>query len=97
MEWCKAHTRAHRWKEEVSLLFEEMWRTLLFFEWHTKWWTERTSAIATTDEALTEGCRAYAEHQADLRCQIGGSFAHMWRDMQHLLDIANADSVSSPS
>ena len=95
VEWCKAWARAHRWQEEVKLLFKEMQRTLLFLEWHAKWWTERIGAIATTDEALSEGYRAYAECQAALRGQIGGSFAHMWRNTQHLLDVANAD-VSLP-
>ena len=60
-----------------------------------QWWTERIGAIATTDEALSEGYRAYAERQAALWGQIGGSFAHMWRNTQHLLDVANAD-VSLP-
>ena len=83
VEWCKARARAHCWQEEVKLLFEEMQRTLLFLEWHAKWCTERIGAIVTTDEALSEGYRAYAEHQVALRGQIGGSFAHMWRNMQH--------------
>jgi len=97
VEWCKACARTHRWQEEVELLFEEMQRTLLFLEWHAKWWMEHTSAIATTDEALSEGRRAYAECQAELWRRIGGSFAHMWKDTQHLLDVANGNSVSSLS
>lgn len=96
MEWCKAHAHAHHWQEEVKLLFEEMQRTLRFLEWHAKWWTECAGAIVTTDEALSEGCCAYAERQAALRHQIRGSFAHMWRDTHHLLDLANGDS-SVPS
>ena len=87
----------HHWQEEVELLFEEMKQTLLFLERHAKWWTERVSAMATTDEALSEGCHAYAKHQAELQQQIRGSFAHMWRDMQRLLDVANANNVSLPS
>ncbi|KIM62429.1 hypothetical protein SCLCIDRAFT_24966 [Scleroderma citrinum Foug A] len=96
VEWCKARARAHRWQEEVKLLFEEMQWTLLFLEWHAKWWMERIGAVATTDEALSEGHRAYTECQAELWHWIGGSFAHMWRNMQLLLDVANTDSVSLP-
>ncbi|KIM60068.1 hypothetical protein SCLCIDRAFT_26859 [Scleroderma citrinum Foug A] len=97
VEWCKARARTHHWQEEVKLLFEEMQRTLRFLEWHAKWWTERTSAIVTTNKAVSEGHHAYAEHQAELWHQIGWSFAHMWRDTQRFLDVANAGSVSSPS
>lgn len=90
VEWCKARARAHRWEEEVRLLFEEQQRTLRFLEWHASWWMERASAITTSDEALSEGRRAYAERQANLRLQIRGSFSHMWKDTRKFLHLADA-------
>ena len=81
--------RAHRWEEEVVLLFEEMQRTLRFLEWHGKWWMDRTGTIVTTDKALSEGRRAYAECQAELRDQIRRSFSHMWRDANRFLELAD--------
>jgi len=95
VEWCKARAHAHRWEEEVKLLIEEQQRTLRFLEWHASWWMERASAITTSDEALSEGRRAYAERQANLRLQIQGSFAHMWRDTQKFIDLADAQCVST--
>ncbi|KAI6003269.1 hypothetical protein F5J12DRAFT_783695 [Pisolithus orientalis] len=40
------------------------------------------------------GCHAYAECQAELQHQLTRSFADMWKDTQHFLDVANAYSVS---
>ena len=77
-------------------MFEEMQRVLRFLDWHTKWWMER-STIASIDRILSDGHQVYAEHQAELRCQISTSFAHTWRDTQHFLNIANTDSASLQS
>jgi len=85
----------HHWEEEVKLLIEEQQHTLQFLEWHASWWMERASAIMTSDEALSEGHRVYAERQANLCLQIQGSFAHMWRDMQKFIDLADAQCVST--
>ncbi|KAI6156579.1 hypothetical protein BKA82DRAFT_4325506 [Pisolithus tinctorius] len=97
VEWCKARACTHRWEEEVRLLFEEKQRTLQFLEWHANWWMGRASAIATGDKALSDGCHAYAEHQAELRHQLTRSFADMWKDTQRFLDVADAYSVSPSS
>jgi len=94
VEWCKARARAHRWEEEVRLLFEEQQRTLRFLKWHAIWWMDRTNTIETSDKALAEGRRAYAVHQAELCCQIRRSFAHTWKDTQCFLDLADSYSVS---
>ena len=94
VEWCKARACAHRWEEEVRLLFEEMQHTLRFLEWHANWWMERHSTITASDEALSEGHHAYAVHQAELHCQIAGSFSHTWRDTQSFLDFADTHVVS---
>lgn len=94
VEWCKAHACAHCWEEEVRLLFKEQQHTLRFLEWHASWWMDCTSTIITSDEALSKGCRAYAEHQANLWLQIQQLFAHMWRDTQNFLDFVDTCSVS---
>ena len=94
VEWCKARARAHRWEEEVRLLFEEKKRTLRFLEWHANWWADHTS-IMITDQTLSKGYHVYAERQVELRCRIGMSFADMWGNMQHVWDVADGRSVSS--
>ncbi|TDL14200.1 hypothetical protein BD410DRAFT_691972, partial [Rickenella mellea] len=38
IEWTKTRARAQRWDEEVTLVFEEMRRTLAFFEWRARFW-----------------------------------------------------------
>ena len=48
-----------------------------------------------TDQTLSEGYRAYAERQAELRRRIGMSFADMWGNVQHVWDVADDRSVSS--
>ncbi|KAI6009436.1 hypothetical protein F5J12DRAFT_905029 [Pisolithus orientalis] len=95
VEWCKAHACTHHWEEEVRLLFEEKQHTLQFLEWHANWWMGCASAIATGDKALSNGCHAYAEHQAELQHQLTRSFADMWKDTQCFLDVANAYSCHS--
>ena len=89
IEWCRAQAQAHRWEEEVALLFEEMQRMLWFLEWHAKWWMDQTGMVVTTDKMLSEGHHAYAEHQAGLWDQIRLSFAHTWRDMKCFLELAD--------
>ncbi|KAI5999825.1 hypothetical protein F5J12DRAFT_684953, partial [Pisolithus orientalis] len=79
VEWCKACAHTHHWEEEVRLLFEEKQCALQFLEWHANWWMGHASAIATGDKALSDGCHAYAKHQAGLQHQLTRSFADMWK------------------
>ncbi|KAF8833339.1 hypothetical protein BDN67DRAFT_1017670 [Paxillus ammoniavirescens] len=94
IEWCKARARAHRWEEEVDLLFEEKRRTLQFLRWHGGWWLREAEAVVIGDP-LYEGLRVYAQHQAALRLELAQSFEHIWCDTQRFRDIA--DSVETPS
>ena len=38
LEWVKSRAHAARASEEVLLMHEEMWRTLLSLEWRSGWW-----------------------------------------------------------
>ncbi|KAF8834147.1 hypothetical protein BDN67DRAFT_865528, partial [Paxillus ammoniavirescens] len=77
IEWYKARARAHCWEEEVDLLFEEKRRTLQFLCWHVGWWSREAEAVVIGDP-LSEGLRAYTQHQATLRLELAQSFEHIW-------------------
>ncbi|KAH7917830.1 hypothetical protein BV22DRAFT_1108497 [Leucogyrophana mollusca] len=94
LEWCKARARAMRWTEEVELLFEEKRRVLQFMDWQSRWWLERAGSVVVEESTLAEGLQAYAQRQAALRRSLGDYFAHVWRDTQSLLDIANVRELS---
>ncbi|KAH7906698.1 hypothetical protein BJ138DRAFT_1219360 [Hygrophoropsis aurantiaca] len=89
VEWCKARARAARWSEEVELLFEEKRRILQFFDWEAHQWDKRATSDLPSDAVAREGYVAYAFRQAALRRAIGAHFAHLWRDTQRVLEIAN--------
>jgi len=71
-----------RWSEEVLWLREELWRVLVFLEWHAHWWedwrTVETVYISLKTE-LAEGINAYAAKQVDIRRSIHSSFHRLWR------------------
>ncbi|KAG1723397.1 hypothetical protein EDB19DRAFT_1898082 [Suillus lakei] len=58
VEWCKA--RAHRWEEEVQLLWEEMRRVIAFLDWHAGWWDMQGIQCAFGSLQAREGALAYA-------------------------------------
>ncbi|KAK0440544.1 hypothetical protein EV421DRAFT_1737210 [Armillaria borealis] len=45
IEWCKTRAWAHRWREEVILLEEEMKRVKAFFAWEGRTWLARAHCI----------------------------------------------------
>jgi hypothetical protein len=73
VEWCKAYSRANRWREELVLLEEEMRQTIEFGRHAEHQWTSqalaRTAMLGDSslevDAAVMEGARAYALEQAD--------------------------------
>jgi hypothetical protein len=88
--WLKSRARAHRWKEEVQLLKEEMNRTHKFLEWEEGWWLSQVNrrqpdvwvaGTRVTDVILLEGLEAYARRQADLRWRLQKHFGYLWRDV----------------
>ena len=78
IQWCKAQAKAKRWFEEVELLLEEMWRTLLFFQWDVTHWEERRDLTAAIDEDMLEGHLAYAQRQAHIRNHLAKNCHCSW-------------------
>ncbi|KAF6747236.1 hypothetical protein DFP72DRAFT_821976 [Ephemerocybe angulata] len=64
VEFLKSRARANRWGEEVTLLEEEMRRTIEFFKYKAEWWTSRQgSTIGGSSLDYVEGFSAYALSQ----------------------------------
>ncbi|KAG1785081.1 uncharacterized protein HD556DRAFT_1314530 [Suillus plorans] len=78
IEWCKSRARALRWAEEVELLREEMRRVLQFLAWQAAWWDGQGNRRVRECAAETEGLKAYAARQANLRRRLGGHFCMLW-------------------
>lgn len=68
-----------RWKEEVTLLKEEMRRIEVFFLWEKNHWLQRASARTFETEAEREGWAACAKRQAALRSELVVAFKSLWR------------------
>ncbi|KAG1818597.1 uncharacterized protein BJ212DRAFT_1446417 [Suillus subaureus] len=64
IEWCKAHTCAVQWSEEVQLLVEEM------RHWQAHWWSECTNLSILENPSDQEGLQAHAFCQAALCCSM---------------------------
>ncbi|RDB26169.1 hypothetical protein Hypma_006935 [Hypsizygus marmoreus] len=79
-EWAKSRSRAHRAKEEVMLLREEMRRVLVFLHWRSNWWRERAGwRVEGIPAATAEGIKVYALEQATLQDSLSESFRAIWR------------------
>ncbi|KIK77166.1 hypothetical protein PAXRUDRAFT_393130 [Paxillus rubicundulus Ve08.2h10] len=89
IEWCKIRARAHRWAEEVDLLFEEQRRMLQFLRWEANWWSDRQSRGLTNDPAVDEGLKAYALRQAALRVELGKYFTRTWCDTEKYSELGD--------
>jgi hypothetical protein len=55
LEWCKSRARAMRWTEEISLLAEEWYRALRFFEFVARVWDKRTQQTFDDDSPNSAG------------------------------------------
>jgi hypothetical protein len=85
VHWARCQARADRYEEEVTLIVEEMGRTLRYFEWKQSWWlslqsTREQSASPPTVE-VCRGLRAYSSRQANLYRMLISSFATQWRKL----------------
>ncbi|KAK0458719.1 uncharacterized protein EV420DRAFT_1642445 [Desarmillaria tabescens] len=76
IEWCKTQARAHRWREEVILVLEEMKRVKAFFAWEGQKWLLRAAR-----EDISEGECAYALCQADIRARMRQHCIEVWKDV----------------
>lgn len=86
VEWVKCVARLDRWAEEVTLVCEEMRRTLVFLEWRAVWWegqADRRIRSALLDQhfldpGLQSGLCAYAMKQAATQRALAKRFAELW-------------------
>jgi hypothetical protein len=78
VEWAKSRARAHRAKEEVLLLREEMRRVLEYLEWKAKWWMLQ-AGLRSVDTGLSEGLHSYAEVQSQLQHSLANHFRSIWK------------------
>ncbi|KAF8200630.1 hypothetical protein K438DRAFT_1514981, partial [Mycena galopus ATCC 62051] len=78
LEWTKARARADRWREELTLLEEEMRCVLQFCVWKAEWWDERREARAWVSPELAEGLQAYATEQAARERYWAASWQAKW-------------------
>lgn len=67
-----------RWREEVSLLLEEMRRVRAFLTWQADWWASQETRRPDADTTLQEGLAAYARHQSHLRTALRDHFEKQW-------------------
>ncbi|KAH9475462.1 hypothetical protein JR316_0012573 [Psilocybe cubensis] len=79
VEWARSRARVMRAKEEVSMLKEEMRRTLVFLDWKAVWWRERKNAISNASSDRLEAISAFAIVQADLQDSLAEHFRNLWR------------------
>ncbi|KAJ7126593.1 hypothetical protein C8R43DRAFT_1134919 [Mycena crocata] len=92
VEWARAKGRKNRWEEEVTMLREEMRRTLRYLDYEVKTWGTRADYTVTRTDlpsATRHGVHAYAAKQAILHQRIKNAF---WTVMDVSLGTAT-DSV----
>lgn len=77
-EWAKSCARANRSREEVSLLKEEMRRTIESLEWWSQWWKDKPTSWPGVLSQLSEGMKAYAVEQAGIQKDLADSFELLW-------------------
>jgi hypothetical protein len=94
IEWCKARARAHRWQEECILLAEEMRRTLAFWEWEGKQWTERGLRYPDCADPESRGRAAYAAKQLDIRRRLAASAMERWEGLADKLTYMDGQDAS---
>ncbi|KAK7046356.1 CxC2 domain-containing protein [Favolaschia claudopus] len=95
VEWAKARARAHRWREEVDLLEEEMRRILVFLDWKAGWWRELNGRGDVRDPGLKEGLVAYAERQAGIQEAMKQRFQSDWQDVARWIAMGREGAAAS--
>jgi hypothetical protein len=96
LEWCKARARRDRWKEEVSLLLEEMRRLDSYGQWEANVWDGRKGARAVESQELQEGLTAFASEQRDRRLNRIKSRGKQWVPiLEHVHDMVAGKSRSA--
>ncbi|KAJ7092018.1 hypothetical protein B0H15DRAFT_922120 [Mycena belliarum] len=90
VEWCKAYSRANRWREDLVKVEEEMRRTIAFGEDAERKWRKRAEARTrmlgktgtTIEPEVLEGARAYALEHVDRERRVCEKLAFEWRPIR---------------
>jgi hypothetical protein len=77
-EWAQTRARMCRWKEELSIIQEEMRRVLAYFEWKSSWWLEQANRRTNLDSSVKSGVVAYAHKQSTLSLRMAARCAAHW-------------------
>lgn len=77
--YCKARARTLRWREEITLLLEEMRRVVTYFVWKRNWWLGRRNLRPQVKADIQSGANAYAERQALVFEGLAKKFAKRWK------------------
>ncbi|KAK7026145.1 hypothetical protein R3P38DRAFT_2529348 [Favolaschia claudopus] len=85
IEWAKTRARALRWQEEVTLLEEEMRRTLQYLQWRSDWWKQQIGRRGLADGPQLEGETSYALRQAAIQSTLAEGFTKEWRGLDELI------------
>ncbi|KAJ7431013.1 hypothetical protein B0H11DRAFT_2165862 [Mycena galericulata] len=83
VEWAKSFARVKRWTEEVDLLKEEMRRVPVTLRAKAAWWDGKMALEGSSPEH-SEGMRAYAARQADLRRRLAAHFEELWAGLAEM-------------
>ena len=85
VHWAKCQARADRYEEEVTLIVEEMGRTLRYFEWRKSWWLSlqdtREQSLSPPPIEICRGLRAYSARQGYVYKTLITSFVNRWRKL----------------
>lgn len=78
VEWLKCRARSQRWTEEVSLLKEEMRRSIAYCRWKATWWSQQSERLGCVDPVLAEGLVAYASQQMAFESRRATAWEGKW-------------------
>ncbi|KAJ3531617.1 hypothetical protein NMY22_g8083 [Coprinellus aureogranulatus] len=81
IEFLRCRARAMRWREEVTLLEEEMRRIKESFKYQAEWWGSRVhSTIGGSGSEYDEGFEAYAKSQCAVYQTLRTECEQRWHD-----------------
>lgn len=78
VEWMKMRARVMRWREEYTIVQEEMRRVLAWFEWRATWWEAQATQRGNGNGDILHGVSAYAFKQAAITLHIAARCAADW-------------------
>ncbi|KAK0478572.1 hypothetical protein EDD18DRAFT_1312571 [Armillaria luteobubalina] len=95
IEWCKAHARAHHWREECKLVNADMQHVKHTLEHDADLWLSRAKSGMEGGAFVMagEGAAAYAKCQAAIHVTIKSSFEHKWRYVEDWIALGETDKT----